>query len=233
MSEFTCVLLVEDDEDLGPSLCAYLQLHDFQVTLAVDGPSALKMATARSFDVCILDVMLPSMDGFQVAERLREISDLPILFLTALDDRLHRLKGFHVGADDYVTKPVDTEELIARLRAILRRTLRNEERTGDSSLEFGSYRLDPSVGRLTIGDRVTQLTPRESELLTLLAKQPGRLVKRSEALEALWGRDDYFNRRSMDVIVYRLRDHLSSEGGVRITTIRGRGLLLEVTDPTG
>jgi DNA-binding response OmpR family regulator len=230
MPEPTRLLLVEDDEDLGPSLRAYLQLHGFEVTLVVDGPGALSAATECPFDACVLDVMLPSMDGFDVATRLRADTDLPILFLTALSDRLHRLKGFHVGADDYVTKPVDEEELVARLRAIVRRSLRSESDPNVESRSFGRCKLDTSTGRLHLGDRVTQLTPREGELLALLATQPGKLIERGDAVQTLWGRDDYFNRRSMDVIVYRLRGHLKPDTSVRITTIRSRGLLLEVRE---
>lgn len=222
------LLLVEDDEDLGPSLRAYLGLHGFEVVLAATGPDALRRFSAERFDVCVLDVMLPRLDGFDVAARLRAESDLPILFLTARGDRLDRLKGFHVGGDDYVTKPVDEEELVARLRALARRARAQAGGAGAEELCFGRCRLDPRRGRLDVGDRSHRLTPREVELLALLAGNRDRLVTRRDALLALWGRDDYFNRRSMDVFVYRLRKHLADDPGTRITTVRGRGLVLEV-----
>ncbi len=228
MGEPTRLLLLEDDEDLGPSLKAYLELHGFDVSLVTVGPRALRALAAEPFDVCVLDVMLPSMDGFDVASAIRAESDVPILFLTALGDRVHRLKAFHVGADDYVTKPVDEEELVARLRAIVRRSLRSEPGAAAAGLSFGRCRLDVRSGRLHVGDKLCSLTPRECELLALLAAHRGRLVSRRDALVALWGRDDYFNRRSMDVFVYRLRGHLEHDPSVRITTIRGRGLILEV-----
>ena len=230
MAEPARLLLVEDDEDLGPSVRAYLELHGFEVELVVSGPEALSAVAARPFDVCVLDVMLPRMDGFDVAARLRADSDLPILFLTARGDRLDRLKGFHVGADDYVTKPVDEEELVARLRALVRRTRRSRPGAAREDVSFGRCRLEPDRRRLHVMDVVRDLTPREGELLALLAATPGGLVTRRDALVALWGRDDYFNRRSMDVIVYRLRRHLAADSSVRITTVRGRGILLEVDD---
>jgi len=228
MDEAARLLLLEDDEDLGPGLKAYLELHDFDVSLVPDGRKALRVVATEPVDVCVLDVMLPSMDGFDVASAIRAESDVPILFLTALGDRVNRLKGFRVGADDYVTKPVDLEELVARLRALVRRSPLRSSASGSDVARFGACRLDVRSGRLQVGEVVSSLTPRECDLLTLLAANQGRLVSRRDALVALWGRDDPYNRRSMDVIVYRLRRHLAKYPDVRITTVRGRGLILEI-----
>ncbi|GAB4420219.1 MAG: response regulator transcription factor [Bacteroidia bacterium] len=220
------LLLVEDDENLGYLLQTYLELKGYRVVWARDGQAGLAQARAQAFDLCILDVSMPQMDGFTLAAQLRALrTGLPFIFLTARVLKVDVLRGFHLGAEDYIKKPIDEEELLARIQAVLRRS---QQAPMPDVIELGRYRFDPAGQRLTIGGSSRLLTERESALLYLLCRQRGHLVRGETLLQQLWGKSDYFNRKSMDVFLSRLRKYLAEDPRVRIVNVRGSGYVLEV-----
>lgn len=225
------ILLVEDDADLGYVLKTYLEMHGFAVQWAQDGVQALHLFQHQAPDLCLLDVMLPKKDGFAVAQDIKQLADTPIIFLTAKGLKVDKLKGFQLGGDDYIVKPVDEEELIARIRAVLRRSsgsVSSESQT-NQPVHVGQYLFEPANQVLTRGMHRQVLTEKEAALLLLLCKHKNRLLLRSEALKQIWGRSDYFNRRSMDVFIYRLRKYLEDDPDISITTVRGKGFILEIS----
>jgi len=226
------ILLVEDDADLGAALTAYLSLHDLEVSLVLDGQQALNFLEVASPELCILDVMMPQMDGFTLAQNIRrQFGDLPFLFLTARALRTDHLRGFALGADDYLTKPVDEEMLVARIRAILRRAQpRIKAGAPPEQRVFGKFHFDCERGVLAGPEGEKQLTEKESDLLALLSSQPGRLLTREWALNQIWGGTDYFKRKSMDVYLTRLRKALAADPRVAIVNLKGRGFILQVSE---
>jgi DNA-binding response OmpR family regulator len=225
------LLLVEDDHGLGYILREYLELHEFAVTWEKEGKSGLEAFQGQPFDLCILDVMLPKMDGFALATAIRKIDkQVPLVFLTSKALKIDKLKGFHLGADDYIVKPVDEEELIARIEAILRRTHGNAgSPEQDSHYQIGDYHFDLNRHTLTFRQEKPQLlTTREAEVLHLLCLHRGRILDRRHALRKIWGESDYFKRRSMDVFISRLRKYLSRDEQVQITNVHGKGYVLKV-----
>lgn len=222
------VLLCEDDPNLGMLLRDFLNAKNFDTELAVDGQDGLKLYRRNSHDFVILDVMMPVKDGFAVAEEIRrEDKHTPILFLTAKSMKEDTLEGFKVGADDYMTKPFSMEELLVRMNAILRRTSAIPD-TGDDVLEheLGKYHFDYNKQKLVIGNEEIKLTTKENELLFLLCKHKNGVMERSFALKTIWGDDNYFSGRSMDVYVAKLRKHLRKDPSVEIINIHGRGFKL-------
>lgn len=221
------ILLVEDDQNLGYILKEYLQLNDFKVEWLKDGIAGLKAFHAADFDICILDVMMPKKDGFDLATDLKMLDpNIPIIFLTAKSLKVDKLKGFKAGCDDYIIKPVDEEELIARINAVLRRS--NPEPTEyNHYFIIGSYSFDNIKQQLSRNNSVQHLTEKESKVLTMLCAKKGDLVERDKILKALWGESNYFKRRSMDVFVSKLRKHLSNDRSIKINNIHGRGFILE------
>ena len=220
------ILLVEDDESLGFLLQEYLKLKGYDVTWLQDGHDVLRQVQHRRPDLCILDIMMPTVDGFQVAAQLREsMPGLPFMFLSARSLKTDVLKGFQLGADDYVKKPVDEEELLARVQVILKRN--QSAPANEEVLHIGQYLFHPQKQTLTLADSSIKLTRRESDLLHMLARQAGQLVSSSELLETLWGKDDFFARKSMDVYSHKLRKHLEGDPDVQITNVHGRGFFLE------
>lgn len=191
MPQLPYLLLIEDDADLGYVLQTYLEMHGFEVRWAHDGEEALAFFQARRPDLCLLDIMLPKQDGFAVARTIRQQSDTPIIFLTARRLKIDKLKGFQLGADDYLIKPVDEEELIARIRAILRRTT-PAKLVAPSVYHLGQYRFNRTNQTLSLGSKQQVLTEKEAALLHLLCENKNRLLPRTEALQQLWGRSDYF-----------------------------------------
>jgi two-component system OmpR family response regulator len=231
LRERPTILLVEDDLELGEALRAFLDIRGFDLIWFRSGAAALEWLGRSQTDLCILDVMLPRMDGFEIAVAIRNANaDMPIIFLTARGLKPDRLRGFGVGADDYLVKPVDEDELVARISAVLRRT-QPASAAPSAPTAIGRYNFDPHALTLSIDARRQRLTEREAALLSLLCVSRGRLVRRDAALKSIWKRDDVYSRRSMDVFVHRLRRHLRHDPSVSLTTVRGVGLVLDV-EPT-
>jgi DNA-binding response OmpR family regulator len=220
------ILLVEDDISLGYILKEYLELHGFRVVLEKDGESAVKAFKDMSIDLCVLDVMLPKKDGFAVANEIKGVNgQVPVIFLTARSLKIDKLKGFKLGADDYLVKPVDEEELIARINAVMRRVdPRPTEKEGQ--YRIGNYFFDHRNQTLIIGDKQQFMTVRESAMLQLLFEHRGRILDRRQALNRLWGESDYFTRRSMDVFISHLRKYLSEDPSIEIRNVHGKGYIL-------
>jgi two-component system, OmpR family, response regulator len=227
-AERPTILLVEDDLELGEALRAFLDIRGFDLIWFRNGVSALEWLGRSHAELCILDVMLARMDGFEIAGAIRTAhADMPIIFLTARGLKTDRLRGFGLGADDYLVKPVDEDELVARISAVLRRA-----QPASAALSvptaIGRYNFDPTALTLSIDARRQRLTEREAALLSLLCASRGRLLRRDAALKSIWKRDDAYSRRSMDVFVHRLRRHLRHDPAVSLTTVRGVGLVLDV-----
>ena len=227
-AERPTILLVEDDLELGEALRAFLDIRGFDMIWFRNGIGAMEWLGRSHADLCVLDVMLPRMDGFEIAVAIRKArADMPIIFLTARGLKPDRLHGFGVGADDYVIKPVDEDELVARISAVLRRT-QPSSALAVGPTAIGRYEFDPNALMLSIDARRQRLTQREAALLSLLCASRGRLLRRDAALKSIWKRDDVYSRRSMDVFVHRLRRHLRHDPAVSLTTVRGIGLVLDV-----
>ncbi len=225
------ILLAEDDENLGYILSEYLRLNGLNVHLAKNGADALKAFNDQMFDLGIFDVMMPVMDGFTLAKHVKEASSsFPIIFLTAKGLKVDVLKGFKLGADDYITKPVNEEELMARVHAVLRRaggTTLSED-TEQTKFKIGRYDFDYQNQTLQIDDEKIVLTTREANILRLLCINMGQLLERKPVLHRYWGNSDYFSRKSMDVFIYKLRKYLSKDTSVSIINVHGKGFILEV-----
>jgi DNA-binding response OmpR family regulator len=222
------VLLCEDDPNLGTLLSEYLKAKGFETDLGTDGAEGSKLFKRNTYDFIILDVMMPVKDGFTLAAEIREDDKhVPILFLTAKSMKEDTLEGFKAGADDYMTKPFSMEELLVRMNAILRRTSALPE-DGEEVNEYtiGRYHFDYNKQKLAIDTQEFKLTTKENELLYLLCKNKNGVMERSYALKAIWGDDNYFNGRSMDVYIAKLRKHLKEDPSVEILNIHGRGFKL-------
>jgi len=223
------IFLVEDDLSFGSVLKSYLELNDFSVDWVDDGKYAVDHFRKGAFDICILDVMLPHVDGFTIAAEIRKINNVvPIVFLTAKKLKEDVLKGYGAGGDDYVTKPFDTEILLAKIRAILSR---REFQSGTKDIfEIGKFVFNARLRTLTSGDDEKKLSPKEAQLLELLAMSPNELISREMALKKIWGADDYFTARSMDVYITKLRKFLSEDPRLNIKNIHGAGFQLIIRD---
>jgi len=223
----TQILLVEDDADLGRLLSRYLGLQGLEVSLAADGQLALALLSIKQFDIAILDVMLPKNDGFTLAEQVKKlVPGLPFLFLTARREKEDVLKGLGLGADDYMVKPFDVDELILRVQNILRRS--NTVPQPTELFTLGGFLFEPSQLRLTSAGGSTLLTKKESGVLEFLARQPGRIVSRQIILEQLWDSADYFSGRSLDVYIGRLRKLLEQDSRIQLESVRGSGFILNI-----
>lgn len=228
MEKKTSILLAEDDLNLGQLLQSFLKSKGFDVTLAQNGKIAFEKFNASSYNFCIFDVMMPEMDGFTLAKEIREIDKkIPILFLTAKSMKEDKLEGFSLGADDYLTKPFAMEELLARINAILRRTDDNEE-TVEEEKYIGKFRYEPELRLLHLGSDVKKLTTKENQLLNLLFKNKNEILDRQATLRAIWGDDNYFNGRSMDVYIAKLRKALKDDESIEIMNVHGKGFKLIV-----
>jgi len=227
MSEKVKLLLAEDDTNLGTLLSNYLKAKSFDVTLCVNGEIALKRFKEQLFDFVILDVMMPVKDGFTVAKEIREIdSEIPILFLTAKSMKDDKLRGFDVGADDYLTKPFAMEELLARISAILKRSYKEGKK--ETNFQIGDIQYDYLKQLVEIKGEEKKLTTKENELFYLLIKNQEDVLDRNEALKQVWGDDNYFNGRSMDVYITKLRKRLSSDPSISIDTFHQIGFQLRI-----
>lgn len=231
MSKQIRILLAEDDPNLGSLLSTFLKAKSFKTELAVNGKDALKKFHMMPFDFVILDVMMPEMDGFEVASEIREIDkDIPILFLTAKGMKEDKLKGFDIGADDYMTKPFAMEELLARVNAIAKRSIPQDDDASSQLFQIGGATFNPQTRILSINDENKKLTTKENQLLSLLCKNQNEVLDRQATLRAIWGDDNYFNGRSMDVYIAKLRKLLKSEEGIEILNVHGKGFKLMVNN---
>ncbi len=225
----TKVLLAEDDENLGNLLRDYLKVRNYDTDLCTDGEKALKLLQRNHYDICILDVMMPNMDGFTLAKEIRKMNNnIPIIFLTAKSMKEDVIEGFTVGADDYITKPPSMDELIFRMEAILRRTY--NKNTEQKVFQLGGYIFDSEKQTLTYNDKITKLTTKESELLRLLCVYKNNILERNFALKSIWFDDSYYNARSMDVYITKLRKYLKEEPTIQILNVHGKGFKLIIPD---
>jgi DNA-binding response OmpR family regulator len=223
----TRILLVEDDINLGSLLRQYLIAKNYHVDLAMDGEKGYKTFMRNRYDICILDIMMPKKDGFSLAQDIRLInSEIPIVFLTAKSLKDDKLAGFEIGADDYITKPFDMQELLFRIEAILRRTMKRPNGNEQHSFTLGKFRFDANKQILEVDNKSVKLTTKESELLKLLCNNKNKVLERNFALKTVWTDDNYFNARSMDVYITKLRKHLKADPTIEILNIHGKGYKL-------
>ena len=219
------ILLTEDDENLGMLLREYLIAKGFETDLLPDGEAGYNAFVEKKYDICILDVMMPKKDGYTLAKEIRMMNaDIPIIFLTAKSMKEDVFHGFKIGADDYITKPFSMEELLFRIEAILRRTKGGG--TGQDVFQLGKFKFDTQKQHLIEGDKVIKLTTKESELLKLLCNNANKVLERNFALKTIWVDDNYFNARSMDVYITKLRKHLKDEPNIEIINVHGKGYKL-------
>jgi DNA-binding response OmpR family regulator len=223
------ILLVEDERNFGAVLKDYLQLHGFEVTLCEDGIKGWEAFENHSYDLCILDVMMPKKDGFKLAEEIRQRNGLiPILFLTAKSLREDVIKGYKTGADDYIIKPFDTEVLLYKLKAILNRKQLAEQEPVTAH-HIGTLVFNYLQRTLTYPDQTSvKLSPKEAELLNLLCYHQEDVLPRSKALKMIWKEDNYFTGRSMDVFIVKLRKYLQPDANLEIASLHGNGYRLIV-----
>ena len=223
------ILLAEDDENLGALLREYLVAKGLQTDLFVNGELALEGFKNKPYDLCILDVMMPKMDGFTVAREIKKINtNVPFIFLTAKSLKDDIIEGFSVGADDYMTKPFSMEELLFRIKAILRRTNNNSSGDTNEIFTIGIYEFDSQKQLLKHDGKEQKLTTKESELLKLLCNNMNNVLERNFALKTIWQEDSYFNARSMDVYITKLRKYLKEDPTIQILNIHGKGYKLIV-----
>ena len=224
------ILLCEDEESLGMLLREYLQAKGYDAELYLDGEAGYRAFTKGHYDMCLFDVMMPKMDGFTLAKEIRLVNqEIPIIFLTAKNLKDDILDGFKVGADDYLTKPFSMDELVFRMEAILRR-VKGKSKKAQTVFQLGKYTFDSQRQLLTIGDDNTKLTTKESELLALLCAHANQVLERELALKTIWIDDNYFNARSMDVYITKLRKHLKDDDSIEIINIHGKGYKLITPD---
>jgi two-component system OmpR family response regulator len=237
MNQKSKILLAEDDRNFGEVLCSYLEMNDYEVVLATDGETGLENFKKTNFDLCVLDVMMPKKDGFALAKDIKEInSSVPIIFLTAKTMKEDVIKGFKLGADDYISKPFSTEELLYRIQAVLKRSQKQEKQiTENKEFNIGAYIFNYPLRTLSIqnskdGVVSEKLSPKEAELLKLFCQHTNNILPRNLALKEIWGEDNYFTARSMDVFVTKLRKYLKHDTSIEIVNIHGNGFQLSVKE---
>jgi DNA-binding response OmpR family regulator len=225
------ILLCEDDTNLGMVLKNYLELNDYNVTLERDGKLGLAAFQREKFDLCLLDVMMPNMDGFTLAEEIRDVNpDVPLFFLSAKTMKDDIIQGYKLGADDYITKPFDSEVLLHKIKAILKRNEELHREEVNAEFDLGRYHFNPRLRELIIDGKTQTLSPKENELLKMLSEYKNDLLSREIALKKIWGSDTYFNGRSMDVYIAKLRKYLREDPALEIVNIHGNGFRLVVTE---
>ncbi len=224
----TKLLVVEDDPNLGQILSEYLNLKGYETTLKQDGEEGLKAFYDEVFDLCILDLMMPKKDGFTLATEIRQVNaDIPIIFLTAKSMKEDIIKGFQLGADDYVTKPFSMEELLMRIQAVLKRSSKEDNRQNVSgTIQIGKFTYNYDQNLLKSSEKTIKLTTKENELLRLFIEHLNHTVNRSVALKKIWKDDSYFNARSMDVYIAKLRKYLKEDESLNLLTVHGEGFKL-------
>jgi len=223
------ILLCEDDPNLGMVLKNYLELNDYDVILERDGRLGLAAFQREKFDLCLLDVMMPNVDGFSLAEDIRDINpDVPLFFLSAKTMKEDIIQGYKLGADDYITKPFDSEVLLLKIKAILKRNEELNRESANIEFDLGQYHFNPKLRELSINGKMQTLSPKENELLKMLSEYKNDLLPREIALKKIWGSDTYFNGRSMDVYIAKLRKYLKEDENIEIVNIHGNGFRLVV-----
>lgn len=223
----TAILLAEDEENMGTLLCDYLNARGYQTDLYPDGEKAFKGFCSKKYDICILDVMMPKKDGFAVAQDIRQVdANVPIIFLTAKAMKEDIIQGFSTGADDYMTKPFSIEELQLRIEAVLRRTKSAQIDPEQAVFDIGKYKFYYTKQILVLDTKEIRLTAKEADLLRLLCLNRNNVLDRNSALFAIWNDDSYFNARSMDVYITKLRKYMSEDPNIQIINIRGKGFKL-------
>lgn len=226
MDQKTKILVCEDDENLGMLLKEYLRIKNYEVDLFPDGELGYKAFIKEKYDLCVLDVMMPKRDGFTLAQDIRVLNNnVPIIFLSAKSLKEDVLEGFRSGADDYMTKPFNMEELIFRIEAILKRTNSQKDKS-QTSFKFGKFSFDAKCKELVFEEEKMRLTTKETDLLMLLAQNGNNILERNYALKTIWIDDNYFNARSMDVYITKLRKKLQKDPTVQILNVHGKGYKL-------
>lgn len=227
MMENKRIILAEDDQNLGNLLQSYLTMKGYEVDLFTDGKKALDGYTAGSYAIGIIDVMMPEMDGFELVRRIKKMKgDFPVIYLTARNQKDDIIEGFITGADDYLTKPFSMEELLYRIEAVLRRSYGLKEDKDQEIFSIGEYTFDTTRQMLSHKDDTIKLTTKESELLLLLCRNRNTILERNFALKTIWVDDNYFNARSMDVYITKLRKYLKKDPAVEIINVHGKGYKL-------
>lgn len=222
------ILLAEDDLNLGMLLVDYLDTEGFDVKLCKDGELALKAFQNSQFDLCLLDIMMPKLDGFSLAKEIKsKDKKIPIIFITAKSLREDKLQGYHLGADDYITKPFDEEELLWKIKAIIRR-VPESNREIIIPIQIGKYTFDFENQNLTIADKTKRITEKESELLLYFSKNKNKIIKREDLLKDVWGENDYFLGRSLDVFITKFRKYLKEDPNITIENVFGVGFIFKV-----
>lgn len=225
------ILLAEDDKNLGSILKEFLQLKDYEVKWSLDGVEAWKIYNETKFDLCLFDIMMPQKDGFTLAKEIRKTDkEIPIIFLTSKSLPEDKIEGFKIGGDDYITKPFNTEELLLRIKAILKRTQKDANTNQTTQFKIGKYKFDSDSRMLKFGNNTITLTSKESELLKLLCEHENKILKREIALNMIWKESNYFTARSMDVYITKLRKYLSEDTSVTITNFHGVGYMMSINE---
>lgn len=228
------ILITEDDTNMGAILSEYLQAKGYSVTLCTDGKMGFNAFAKQDFDLCILDIMMPVKDGFTLAREIRKLDKkVPLIFLTAKSIKEDRIEGFKIGGDDYITKPFSMEELLLRMEAIFKRIKQEGGQEKGKPFRIGKYVFDYRRQELSIGKKSRRLSTRESELLRLLCLNKNEVLERAYALKAVWGDDSYFNSRSMDVFMSKLRKYLKEDASIEIVNVHGKGFRLLVDNNKG
>lgn len=223
------ILLAEDDSDFAVILKQYLELHQYEVTWAENGEIALDHFKNQTFDICVFDVMMPKLDGFSLAEKIIKINpETPFIFLTARKLKEDKIIGLKLGADDYIVKPFEADELILRLQNILKRVEQKRSLNGNNIIEIGSYIFDNERLTLNSQNHIQQLTEKEASLIEYLFLNHNQLLKREQILMSVWKNDDYFSGRSMDVFISRLRKYFNSDPKISIESVRNVGLEFKI-----
>ncbi|MBC2843784.1 response regulator transcription factor [Winogradskyella flava] len=225
------ILLAEDDLDFGNILKQYLEISSYTITWAKDGKEALELFKKDTFNICVFDVMMPKMDGFTLAEKVIDYNpEIPFIFLTARKLKEDKIKGLKLGADDYIVKPFEADELVLRLNNILKRTEKASAQLQQSdTIKISNYSFDTKRLELTCNDYKKQLTQKEGELILFLFNHKNQLLKREDILKAVWENDDFFSGRSMDVFISRLRKYFKLDPSISIESIRNVGLEFKVS----
>lgn len=224
------VLLAEDDLDFADVLKQYLELYDYQITWAKDGEEAFSLFQKETFDICVFDVMMPKMDGFTLAEKIINSNpETPFIFLTARKLKQDKLKGLQLGADDYIVKPFEADELVLRLNNILKRgAQKNQVTISVNEITIGNYIFEPNRLELKLNNHTQRLTEKEVALILFFLKNKNQLIKRNDILQSVWGNDDFFSGRSMDVFISRIRKYFSGDSRITIESIRNVGLEFKI-----
>lgn len=223
------ILLAEDDLNLGMLLVDYLETEGFDVKLCKDGELALKVFQGNAFDLCLLDVMMPKLDGFSLAKEMRtKNKKIPVIFITARSLKEDKLTGYDLGADDYITKPFDEEELLWKIKAVIRRIPENKTENKTELILIGKYTFDFNNQSLIIDGKTKRITEKESDILHYLSNHRNTIIKREELLKDLWGENDYFLGRSLDVFITKMRKYLKEDPSLNIENVFGVGFIFNV-----